>query len=60
MTSDLTTVGVFPDMWKILRRAPIREADATVYRSNYHPISVLLVLSQLFEKSVFDQLCDGE
>ena len=48
--------GVFPDLWKMARIAPIHKADATVKRSNYRPISVLPVLSRLFEKLIYDQL----
>ena len=32
------STGVFPDLWKIARIAPIHKADATVERSNYRPI----------------------
>ena len=47
---------MFPDRWKIARIAPIYKADATVERYQYRPISGLLVLSKLFEKTVYDQL----
>ena len=50
------STGVFPDLWKMARIASIHKADATVERSNYRPISVLTVLSRLFEKLVYDQL----
>ena len=43
-------------LWKIARIAPIHKADATLERSNYRPITVLPVLSRLFEKLVYDQL----
>ena len=49
---------MFPDLWKIASIAPINKADATVERSNYHPISFLPVLSPLFEQRVYDQLYD--
>ena len=46
----------FPDSWKIARVTPIfKEGDKTE-KSNYRPISVLPVISRLFEKLVFDQL----
>ena len=48
--------GVSPDMLKIARIAPIHKADSTVERSKYRPISVLPVLSRLFEKLVYEQL----
>ena len=37
------STGLFPDLWKMARIAPIHKADATVERSNYRPISVLPV-----------------
>ena len=46
----------FPDSWKVARVAPIfKEGDKTG-RSNYRPISVLPVISRLFEKLVANQL----
>ena len=46
----------FPDSWKVARVTPIfKEGDKTE-KSNYRPISVLPVISRLFEKLVFDQL----
>ena len=48
--------GVFPDSWKIARVAPIFKTGQTDDRSNYRPISVLPVLSRIFEKLIFNQL----
>ena len=46
----------FPDSWKVARITPIfKDGDNTV-QSNYRPISVLPVISKLFEKLVFNQL----
>ena len=46
----------FPDTWKTARVAPIfKDGDKSI-RSNYRPISVLPVVSRLFEKLVFNQL----
>ena len=46
----------FPDSWKVARITPIfKDGDRTV-QSNYRPISVLPVISKLFEKLVFNQL----
>ena len=52
------STGVFTDMWKMARIAPIHKADPTVNPLNYRPISVLPVLSRLHEKPVYDQLYD--
>ena len=46
----------FPDSWKVARITPIfKDGDGTE-KSNYRPISVLPVISKLFEKLVFNQL----
>ena len=50
------SVGHFPDNWKTARVAPIFKKGSTDDKSNYRPISVLPVVSRLFEKLVFDQL----
>ena len=48
--------GLFPDSWKIARVAPIHKTGPTDDQSNYCPISVLPVVSRLYEKLVFDQM----
>ena len=48
--------GCFPGNWKIARVSPIYKDGSTEDRSNYRPISVLPVVSRLFEKMVFDQV----
>ena len=48
--------GIFPDSWKIARIAPIFKSGSAEDRSNYRPISVLPVVSRLFEKLIYDQL----
>ena len=46
----------FPDPWKIARVSPIFKDGDKTEKSNYRPISVLPVVSRLFEKLVFNQL----
>ena len=46
----------FPDSWKNARITPIFKEGDRAERSNYRPISVLPVISRLFEKLVFNQL----
>ena len=46
------SAGIFPDQWKIDRIAPIYKKGKS---DNYRPISVLPVISRLFEKLVYDQ-----
>ena len=48
--------GRFPDSWKIARVSPIFKGGMENDRTNYWPISVLPILSRLFEKLVYDQL----
>ena len=48
--------GTFPDSWKVARVAPIFKEGSADELSNYRPISVLPVLSRLFEKLVYNQL----
>ena len=48
--------STFPVSWKIARVTPIYEEGEKLERSNYRPISVLPVLSRLFEKLIYDQL----
>ena len=48
--------SIFPALWKIPRLAPIYKEGDKSEKSNYHPISVLSVISRLFERLVYDQL----
>ena len=46
----------FPNSWKVTRITPIFKDGDKTDKSNYRPISVLHVISKLFEKLVFNQL----
>ncbi len=48
--------SLFPDSWKVARVTQIFKSGEKTDKSNYRPISVLPVISRLFEKLVFDQL----
>ena len=48
----------FPDAWKFARVTPIYKDGEKNQRSNYRTISVLPVVSRLFEKIVFQQFYD--
>ena len=50
------SLGLFPDCWKIARVAPVFKDGPADESSNYRPISVLPVVSRLFEKLIYDQL----
>ena len=43
------SLGLFPDCWKIVRVAPVFKDGPADESSNYRPISVLPVVSRLFE-----------
>ena len=47
--------GIFPDQYKIAGISPIYKEGLSDIRSNYRPISVLPVISKLFEKLIYDQ-----
>ena len=47
---------MFSDYWKIARVAPSFKDGPADESSNYRPISVLPVVSRLFEKLIYDQL----
>ena len=46
----------FPDSWKSVRDTPIFKDGKKDEKSNYRPISILPVVSKLFERVVFNQL----
>ena len=48
--------GLFPDAWKFAKVFPIFKEGDKELCNNYRPISVLPVLSKLFEKAIFEQL----
>jgi len=48
--------GDFPDSWKIAHITPIPKVHSPSYSSEYWPISVLPVLSSLFEKVLYHRI----
>ena len=50
--------GKFPGGWQIARDAPNFKSGHREDRSNYRPISVLPLISQLFEKHLYNQFYD--
>ena len=46
----------FPDAWKIARIVSVFKDEHKEIKSNYRPISILPVISMLFEKLIADQL----
>ena len=48
--------GIFPDEWKIARVSPLHKKASRCDSDNYQPISILPVISKVFERIVHDQL----
>ena len=50
------STGEFVDDWKIARVTPIHKDGSRQIVGNYRPISVLPIISKIFEKEIFQQL----
>ena len=50
------TTGIFPIKLKIAKVVPIFKKDSKKEFQNYRPISVLPVISKIFESVIHDQL----
>ena len=50
------TIGEFPDPWKIATITPIPKVHIPSSSSEYRPISVLPVLSKLFENVLYHRV----
>ena len=50
--------NVFPTAWKIARVCPIPKIDNPIDVTKYIPISVLCILSKVFERIILTQLCN--
>ena len=48
--------GIFPDCLKLARVTPIPKGGDSTNAGNYRPISVLPIVSKIFEKVVYKQL----
>ena len=46
--------GIFPQIWKLARVAPIYKTGSKTDLNNYRPISVLSAVSRILEKIVHD------
>ena len=50
------TEGVFPDSLKVANVIPLYKSDDLTYLNNYKPVSLLYMLSKVFEKIMYDRL----
>ena len=48
---------IFPKQWKISRVCPIPKTENLISMKDYRPISVLSVLSKVYERVILNQLC---
>ena len=48
----------FPDQWKIARISPIPKVKNPTEIKDYRPISILPILSKVYEKQVLHQITD--
>lgn len=51
-------LGIFPDSLKIAKVSPIYKCGSKTDPSNYRPISVLPVVSKIFERILYDRLSE--
>jgi hypothetical protein len=49
-------MGIFPSEWKIVRVVTLHKKGSRTVLDNYRPISILPVISKIFEKIVYEQL----
>ncbi len=56
IVNQCLTTGIFPNKLKIAKVIPIHKKNSRKLVSNYRPISVLPVVSKVFETVIFDQL----
>ena len=48
--------GMFPDMFKLAKIIPVFKNDSPLTPSNYRPISILPILSKIFERLMYNRL----
>lgn len=56
LVNESFSSGTFPDSMKCARIVPIHKNGSPLEVNNYRPISVLPVISKLFERCMFDRL----
>ena len=54
--NDCLLKGSFPDSLKLANITPVHKKDESTDKENYRPVSVLPLLSKIFERLIYDQL----
>ena len=54
--NDCLLKGLFPDSLKLANITPVHRKDEPTDKENYRPVSVLPLLSKIFERLIYDQL----
>ena len=49
---------MFPEDWKLAKVSPTHKTGERRDQSNYRPISVLSTIGRIFEKVVYEKLCE--
>ena len=50
--------STFPDRMKVAQVVPLHKKNSTLEKGNYRPVSVLPVLSKIFERAIHCQLVE--
>ena len=50
--------NVFPDSLKLADITPVHKKDETTNKENYRPVSVLPLISKIFERVIYDKLSE--
>ena len=50
--------GIFPTEWKLARGTPTFKKGKRDDPNNYRSISIIPTVAKIFEKNIYDQLCD--
>ena len=58
LINNLIKESKFPDQWKIVRISAIPKVTNPRELKDYHPISILPILSKVYEKQVLHQIAD--
>ena len=52
------STGIFPTEWKLARVIPTFKKGKKNDPKNYRPISIIPTVAKIFEKIIYDQLCE--